>query len=83
MVLPYAFQPAKLHPVRWLGPLHNRAHLFRVQLHQVLGDEVVQLGSHLHAGGAAAHNDKGQQLLALLWGAGAGERKVSKRREAH
>ena len=44
----------------------DQKHLVGVELHQVLGDQVVQLGRHLHARGAAAHNDKGEQLLALL-----------------
>jgi hypothetical protein len=48
--------------------------LLWVQLHQVLGDQIVKLSSHLHSRGAASHDHKRQQAFALLrgWGRKAG-----------
>ena len=48
------------------GTAGTGPYLIGVQLHQVLGDEVMQLRRHLHARGPAPHNHKRQQLAPLL-----------------
>lgn len=47
-------------------PSSTVSHLIRVQLHQVLSDQVMQLRSNLHTSRPAPHNHKGQQLAPLL-----------------